>query len=123
MMTTKNARDAYEAILHEAALAEAESRDSTPAEQKIAARVRARVRADLAKMRRDQLPEPDPILKLKPVPSSLLAKGHDALLAIIETIKSRMPAGTLQYAYRDLSGLSDHDLCQLILMMDPNFTE
>ena len=122
MTTTKNARDTYEAILHEAALAEADSRKSTPAEKQIAERVAARMRTDLAKMRRDQLPEPDPILKLKPVPPSLLAKGHDALLAIIEAITSRR-GGAMQYAYRDLSGLSDHDLCQLIMMMDPNFTE
>ncbi len=122
MMTTKNARDAYEAILHEAALADAESRESTPAEKRIADRVSARVRGDLAKMRRDQLPAPDPIMKAAPIRPSLFKLGRDALLALIDEIVSRM-GGTVQYAHRDLSGLSDDDLRQLATLLDPNATE
>jgi hypothetical protein len=122
MMTTKNAREAYEAILHEAALAEAESRDSTPAEKRIAQRVATRVRNDLAKMRRDQLPAPDPILNAKPIRPSLYKRCRDELLAIIDRIVSRM-GGAVQYAHCDLSGLSDDDLRQLITLLDPNATE
>jgi hypothetical protein len=118
----KNPADAYEAVLHEAALADAESRASTPAEQRIAARVKARMHEDLAKMRRDLLPAADPRTSARPIPRSLLAMARDALLATLDRILDRL-GGTVQYAHRDRTGLTDDDLRQLIHLLDPNITE
>ena len=119
---TKNHLDAYEAVLHEAALVEAESRESTPAEQRIAARVKARVHDDLAKMRRDLLPEADPPMSARPIPPSLLTMAREALLGLLDRILDRL-GGTVQYAHRDRTGLTDDDLRQLIHLLDPNITE
>jgi hypothetical protein len=119
---TKNHLDAYEAVLHEAALVDAESRRSTPAEKGIAAGVKARVHDDLAKMRRDLLPEADPPMCARPIPRSLLAMARDALLATLDTILERL-GGTVQYAHRDRTGLTDDDLRQLIHLLDPSITE
>jgi hypothetical protein len=117
-MTTKNAIETYEAILHEAALADAESRESTPREQRIAARVKARVTHDLAKLRRDLLPTPEPITRARPIRKWLYALGYDALIARIEATVAQL-GGAVQYAHRDLSVLTEDDLRQLLDLLLP----
>jgi hypothetical protein len=123
-MKTNKTLDAYEAVLHDAALAKAENSKSTPSQRRIAMRVKGRVQADLADMRRSHLPAADPPAKLRPISSWLFGLDREGLSAKLEDLTARM-GGALQYAYRDLSGLSDDDLRRLIdlLVKDNKPTE
>lgn len=109
--------DTLDAIYHELALFEAEHGTSTPQQRRIAQRVKARVEARLAEIRRNLLPAADPPMRLKPIRASLLALGRDALLAKLEEL-TRTRGAAVQYAHCNLQGLSDDDLRRLIELLD-----
>jgi hypothetical protein len=112
-MKNTNYLDIYDAVLHDAALAKAENTPSTPAQKRIAMRVKARVQDDLADLRRAHLPKADPPRHTKPISSWLFGLDRGGLFATIDELTSRV-GGDVQYAHRDLSGLSDDDLRRLI---------
>ena len=111
--------ETLDTILHEAALVEAERGTSTPAQRQIARQVRDAVDAQLAALRRKLLPDPDPPTKAPPIRPSLFALGREALVARLEEL-TRSRGGAVQYAHRELAGLSDDDLRRLIDLLEPN---
>lgn len=117
MKNDKKVLEAFEAVLHETALGDAEERKLTSREHQIASRTKRAVQIRLAAMRRELLPEADPIQKAKPLPRSLLGLGRDALIAKLEVLTTAM-GGAVQYAHRDLAGLTDDDLRQLLALLD-----
>jgi hypothetical protein len=118
MMTS---RDAVDAILHDAALADAERGRSTPQQKRIALQVRGAVQVRLAELRRGLLPAVEPPVKARPIPPSLLVLGRDALVARLEAL-TRARGGAIQYAHRNLAGLSDDDLRRLIDLLETDAT-
>lgn len=118
MTKIKNRKaDGIDAALREAALVEAEQRTSTPHERQIAKRMKGNVQTRLAELRRQLLPAADPVEKAKPIRPSLYKLGRDALVARLEAL-TRAMGGAVQYAHRDLAGLSDDDLRRMIDLLD-----
>lgn len=107
-----------DAIYNDAALVEAEHGKSTPEDQHWARGVRDNVHARLAEMRRNLTPTVEAPKKAKPIRSSLLAMGRDALMERLTQLTAKM-GGAVQYAHRHLAGLSDDDLRRLIDTLDP----
>ena len=123
-MTTenKNDLDAVDAIIHDAALRDAEEGNSTPQQARAEEAVHAAVHARIAELRRNLLPVAGPPVQARPISPSLLALGRDALLARLESL-TRTMGGAVQYAHRDLDHLSDDDLRRLIdLIENPSDT-
>jgi hypothetical protein len=114
---TKHAHDldTLDAIYDELAMFEAEHGTSTPQQKQIAQRVKTRVEARLAELRRNLLPAADPPMRLRPIRPSLLALGRDALLAMLEELRRTR---AVQYAHCNLQGLSDDDLRRLIELLE-----
>ena len=120
---SKKQLDVVDAILHDAALVEAEQGKTTPAQKQIAKQVAAAAAARVAELRRALVPAADPPAKAKPIRASLLALGRDALIAKLDAIAKALAAsgdGRVQYAHRNLDGLSDDDLRRLIDLLDPD---
>lgn len=119
-MTTdnKNDLDVVDAIIHDAAMRDAEEGVSTPEQRKAEDAAHAAVHARLAEMRRNLLPSADPPVAARPIRPSLLALGRAALLARLENLTKSM-GGAVQYAHRDLQGLTDDDLRRLLDMIEP----
>ena len=117
-MSTNNPHnlDTLDAIYDALASFEAEHGTSTPLQKRIAQRVKARVEARLAEMRRNLLPAADPPMRLKPIRPSLLALGRDALLAMLDELH-RTRGAAVQYAHCNWQGLSDDDLRRLIELL------
>ena len=106
-------------LFHEAALAEAEhgisNRDELRQEREIHAGVHARI-AEARRRLLDELHTPEP-RSLGAIPRKLMEWTRDALLARIATLADTFP-GAVQYAHKDLSGLTDNDLRRLVQMLD-----
>jgi hypothetical protein len=122
--TNRNELDKLDFMFHEVALAEAEhgvsSRDERRQEREILAVLHSRI----AERRRKlfDVPTPEPA-SLGPIPAKLSRWTRDALLARIATLAETYP-GAVQYAHKDLSGLSDNDLRRLVQLLDyPNHEE
>ncbi len=111
--------EVLDAISHEAAMVEAEHSKSTLEDRRWSRQVGETVKARLAEMRRNLTPAEAPTEKAKAIRPSLLALGRDALIAKITEL-TRTMGGAVQYAHRDLRGLSDDDLRRLLGIMDPN---
>jgi hypothetical protein len=109
--------DAIDAILHDEALVDAETGSSTQRQRRIASQVRTSVQARLAELRRGLLPAPTPPVKAGPLPSHLLALGRDALMARLDDMV-RVHGTALQFAHRNLAGLSDDDLRRMIAILE-----
>ena len=110
--------DVLDEISYQAALAEAEHGKSTREDEQWSRQLGEELDARIAELRRNLLPAAAPIEKAKPIRKSLLLLGRDALVAKITELTQRM-GGAVQYAHRDLRGLSDDDLRRLLDMMDP----
>ena len=120
-MTTKpNADELLDELSYQAALAEA---DRGPSAEHAASDVRssreldAKLQARLAELRRNLLPAAAPIQKAKPIRAKWLGLQRDAMIAKLTEITQAM-SGAVQYAHRDLQGLSDNDLRQLLDLLD-----
>ena len=107
--------DALEAALHEAALHEAETRASSPGELRIAAKVSARVRDTIAALRRQRVAYMP--TKKAPTRPALDVFDRVSLLAQLDAITARL-GGAVAFSHRDLSGLEEHDLRELIAVLE-----
>lgn len=120
-MTKPTAKRSDEDILDElsyqAALAEADHGKSTPADERWARELGDRLQARVAELRRNLLPASAPIEKAKPIRAKWLGLDRAAMIAKLTEITQAM-SGAVQYAHRDLQGLSDNDLRQLLDLLD-----
>ena len=118
-MSTKpklNSVEALDAISYQLAVTEAKDGSSSPEDDRWSRELGEQLKARLAEMRRNLLPAAT-VVRAKPISPSLLALGRDALIAKISAITQSM-GGALQYAHRDLSGLSDDDLRRLVGLIE-----
>jgi hypothetical protein len=107
----------FDAVLHEAAVDAMDDGETSADDRRWARSLVASVHGQLAAMRRARLPAAPPIAKAKPSRPALAAMGREALLAKLGEL-TRALGGAVQYAHRDLAGLSDDDLRRLV-----DFTE
>jgi len=115
-MSNNNRNDSNEmalldALAYEIAVHEAEHGKSSADSERWAREVDVVVRARLAEMGRRLTPQNVKIRRMKPISASLATLGRDVLVSMIEQLRS---AGSLRYAHRELSGLTDDDLRRLI---------
>lgn len=104
--------EALDAVSYQLALAEAKEGKSPPEDDRWSRELGEQLKARLAEMRRNLLPAAT-VEAAKPIPPALLELARDAVIAKITAITQAM-GGALQYAHRDLSGLSDDDLRRLL---------
>ena len=104
--------DALDALYEDLALYASEHGTATPKDKEWAARMRARTMEKVAAMRRNLVPDVEPI-KARPIRASLLAMTRDALLARFDEISHRM-GGAVQVAHRHLKDLRDDDLRRVL---------
>jgi hypothetical protein len=116
--TKPGSLDVLDELSHHAALHEARRGESTAADRAWSREVGDLLEARLAELRRRLTPEDAPPEQAPPIPRRLFELGRDALLARITAITSAM-GGTVQYAHRNLKGLSDDDLRRLLATLDP----
>jgi len=115
----RNELDTLEFLLHEVAFVEAEHGVSSREELRQEREIHASVHERIAERRRklfDTVAVPEPT-SLGPIPSRLMAWTRDVLLARIARLAETEP-GAVQYAHKDLSGLSDNDLRRLVQLLD-----
>jgi hypothetical protein len=122
-MSTKNTKPDASAVLdtltHHVAQDAAENGTASAEDRRWSKNLGVQVEARLAELRRQLTPEDAPLEKAKPLRRSTLAMARDALLEAIARITSAM-GGTVQYANRNLKGLSDDDLRRLFDTIDPD---
>src|SRR5687767_10678688 len=116
-MTKRNPDEILDEVSYQAALAEADSGKSGRDDDRVAREIGAKLEARLAEMRRNLLPASAPIQKAKPIRAKWLAMKRDEMIAKLTEITQSM-SGAVQYAHRDLRGLSDNDLRQLLDLLD-----
>jgi hypothetical protein len=117
MKTKRTSDEILDEISYQAALAEAEHGKSTPDDDRWSRELDARLQARLAELRRNLLPASAPIQKAKPIRAKWLGLARDQMIAKLTEITQAM-SGAVQYAHRDLQGLSDNDLRQLLDLLD-----
>lgn len=118
MTTTKrNADEVLDELSHQAALAEAEHGTPAAGDDRVARELGDRLAARLAELRRNLLPAAAPIQKARPIRAKWLGLVRDQMIAKLTEITQTM-SGAVQYAHRDLQGLSDNDLRQLLDLLD-----
>jgi hypothetical protein len=115
--TKRSAEDVLDDISYQAALAEAEHGASTKEDERWSREVGDKLQARLAELRRSLLPAAAPIQKAKPIRTKWLGLDRQAMIAKLTEITQAM-SGAVQYAHRDLQGLSDNDLRQLLDLLD-----
>ena len=122
-MTNKNqkpnALEILDEIYHQAALADAEHGTSSAEDRRWARELGVKIDARVAELRRNLTPMDAPTEKAKPLRPSTIAMTRDALLEAIATL-TRSMGGQIQYAHRNLKGLSDDDLRRLFDTIDPS---
>ena len=117
-MTTKpDPDDLLDELSYQAALAEADHGKSSATDVRWSRELDAKLQARLAELRRNLLPAAAPIQKAKPIRAKWLTLQRDAMIAKLTEITQAM-SGAVQYAHRDLQGLSDNDLRQLLDLLD-----
>jgi len=114
---TRNAEDILDDVSYQAALAEAEHGKTTPEDERWSRDLGDRLQARIAELRRNLLPAAAPIQKAKPIRKKWLGLDRAAMIAKLTEITQAM-SGAVQYAHRDLQGLSDNDLRQLLDLLD-----
>src|SRR5690348_3033758 len=110
--TKPTANEVLDTLTHHVAQEEAENGKASAEDRRWSKDLGAQVEARLAEVRRQLTPEDVPTEKSKPIRQSTLAMARDALLEGIARITAAM-GGTVQYAHRNLKGLSDDDLRRL----------
>jgi hypothetical protein len=106
-------------VYHDAAMSEVGQRKRTPEQVRWASGVAIAFQNRIAEMRRSRLPATVTPLKAKPIRPSLLAMGRDALLAKLTELM-RAPGLRIQYAHRNLTGLTDDDLRRMLDLLEPS---
>jgi hypothetical protein len=109
--------DILEEVAYQAALADEEDGASTPQDERWSRSMGQLLDARLAQLRRNLLPKSAPIRKAKPIRQKWLALGRDRLLGAIAELSAAKTVA-VQFAYRDLNGLSDDDLRRLLDLLD-----
>ncbi len=121
VMTTTNqkpdADEILDAISYQAALAQADHGTPAPDDARWSRELGDKLAARVAELRRNLLPQPAPIGKSKPIRAKWLALARDEMIAKLTELTQAM-SGAVQYAHRDLQGLSDNDLRQLLDLLD-----
>lgn len=117
--TKKSNLEILDDVYHDAALNEIGQRKRTPEQMRWAREVATSFQNRIAEMRRNRLPASVTPIKAKPIRPSLLAMGRDALIAKLAEL-TRMPGVRIQYAHRNLTGLSDDDLRRMLDLLDPS---
>jgi hypothetical protein len=116
--TKPNAAEVLDAINHQVALDEAENGTATEADRKWSRELGIQIESRLAELRRNLTPADPPKERAKPIRPSTLAMMRDALVEAIGRLTQAM-GGTVQYAHRNLTKLSDDDLRRLYDTIDP----
>ncbi len=114
-MTKLDNEQILDELSYQAALAEADHGTSTRADDTWSRALNDKLQARLAQLRRNLLPAAAPIQRAKPIRAKWLGLARDQLLAALAEMSA---GGTVQYAHRDLQGLSDNDLRQLLDLLD-----
>jgi hypothetical protein len=109
--------DILDEVSYQAALAEADQGTSTRADDRCSRDLGDKLATRVAELRRGLLPPVAPIERAKPIRRKWLALHRDELIATLTDITQAM-SGAVQYAHRDLHGLSDNDLRQLLDLID-----
>jgi hypothetical protein len=117
-----NAVEILEELSHQAALHDAKHGKSTAEDRLWSRQLGEALEVRLAELRRNLTPDDAPPEKAAPIPKSLFALGRDALIARIAAVTNAM-GGTVQYAHRNLKGLSDDDLRLLLATIDPTLRD
>jgi hypothetical protein len=115
--TKRTAEEIFDVISYNAALAEADHGASTADDARWSRELGDKLQARVAELRRNLLPASAPIQKAKPIRAKWLGLDRDAMIAKLTEITQAM-SGAVQYAHRDLRGLSDADLRQLLDLLD-----
>lgn len=106
-------------VYHDAAMSEVGQRKRTPEQVRWASGVASSFQNRIAEMRRSRLPATVTPVKAKPIRPSLLAMARDALLAKLTELM-RAPGLQIQYAHRNLTGLTDDDLRRMLDLLEPS---
>ena len=114
---TNHDEDLLDELSYQAALAEAEHGKSTQADERWSRELGDVLQARVAELRRRLLPVAAPIQRAKPIRAKWLGLARDQLIAALTELTHAM-GGSVQYAHRDLQGLSDNDLRQLLDLLD-----
>jgi hypothetical protein len=109
--------DILDELSYQAALAEADHGKQSRADAAWSRELGDKLSARLAQLRRNLLPAAAPIQRAKPIRTKWLALTRDQLLARLTELTQAL-SGNVQYAHRDLQGLSDNDLRQLLDLLD-----
>ena len=115
--TKRSDEDILDDISYQAALAEAEAGKSTKDDERWSRELGDKLAARVAELRRNLLPAAAPIQKAKPIRAKWLGLDRATMIAKLTEITQAM-SGAVQYAHRDLQGLSDNDLRQLLDLLD-----
>ncbi|HEY5945202.1 MAG TPA: hypothetical protein VIV40_06915 [Kofleriaceae bacterium] len=116
-MTKLTTDEILDELSYQAALAEADHGTSTRDDVRRSRELGDKLQMRLAQLRRNLLPAAVPIQKTKPIRAKWLGLDRVALIAKLTEITQAM-SGAVQYAHRDLQGLSDNDLRQLLDLLD-----
>lgn len=122
MSTNNNKSEAHgilDEISHQAALAAVEQRKSTASDRKWSRELGATLETRLAELRRNLTPADAPVEKASPIRPRTLAMTRAAVTEAITRLTQAM-GGAVQYAHRNLKGLSDDDLRRLYDTIDPS---
>jgi hypothetical protein len=114
-MSNSDHEQILDELSYQAALAEADHGTSTRADDRWSRELGDKLQARLAQLRRNLLPAAAPIQKAKPIRAKWLELAREQLLAALAALS--VDEG-VQYAHRDLQGLSDNDLRQLLDLLD-----
>lgn len=114
---TITADDILDELSWQAALAEADQGKPAPGDERTARDLGDKLAARLAELRRALLPAAPPVQKARPIRAKWLGLARDQMIAKLTEITQAM-SGAVQYAHRDLQGLSDNDLRQLLDLLD-----
>jgi hypothetical protein len=113
-MTKLDNEEILDELSYQAALAEADHGTSTRADDRWSRELGDQLQVRLAQLRRNLLPASAPIQKAKPIRAKWLELARDQLLEALGALS----VSDVQYAHRDLQGLSDNDLRQLLDLLD-----
>jgi hypothetical protein len=117
MKTNPTDDDILEEVAYQAALAEEEEGGNSPHDERWSRALGQNLEARLAQLRRNLLPATAPIKKAKPIRKKWLELARDQLLAALAELSAAKTVA-VQFAYRDLNGLSDDDLRRLLDLLD-----
>lgn len=122
MTTTKQAQrnpiEALDELVHQVALDALDHAPHTAEDRAWSRALGAKLDARLAELRRSLTPPDVAPERAKPLRPSTLALTRDALMEAITRL-TRSMGGAVQYAHRNLRGLSDDDLRRLLDTIDP----